>query len=91
MKTLAEFKRALKLGSVWETRHRSGRHWPERPVVTVGSKKVGFECENGTVSYLHFPKASDYSFDDGWAQLSIEDEGTKTKYALLKYKLIEKS
>jgi len=75
MKTLADFKRALTVGRVLqyiyhETTFYKGEtgkiaykqtsYEPEkRTVKTVSSSQVSFTKENGTVTWLQFPKASE--------------------------------
>jgi hypothetical protein len=70
MKTLAEFKRALKVGSVWNCIHvlnenRSG----DRIVVKVQANSVCFLTQDGTNSWLNFPRASEYEFDNGYVKI----------------------
>lgn len=73
MKTIAEFKRALSVGTlVHTTHHQTSKRDPEtgkivfsdtdmgtRPVSVLKSTQVGFLTERGTVSWLQWPKASE--------------------------------
>lgn len=70
MKTLTDFKRALTLGSIWNCTHvSSGKSLGDRTVVKVQSNAVTFENIDGVTSSLYFPKASEYEFNNGKAEI----------------------
>ena len=70
MKTLTDFKRALVLGSIWNCIDcRNGRSMGDRTVSVVQKNAVAFLTVNGTNSWLRFPKASDYEFNNGYAEI----------------------
>lgn len=63
MKTLADFKRALVVGSRWHCFHElHSSNYGDREVVFRDSVKVGFKATEGVligkISYLYFPKAN---------------------------------
>ena len=68
MKTLADFKRALELGSVWMRKHVNEDKWVERKVIKTGSTFVCFagedtkHAENGVT--FTFPKASEFEINE---------------------------
>lgn len=65
MKTLADFKRALQVGSKWECMHvPTGTNLGFREVAKTKSNGVGFGMPDGRVSWLYFPKASEIEFDE---------------------------
>jgi len=73
MKTLADFKRALTLGSKWKYTYFQ---WDGenaipylqtqcvREVGKVQSNAVAFLTDKRTLSYLHFPKSSEFQIND---------------------------
>lgn len=76
MKTLADFKRALTLGSKWETYyHRSFAHMGVGEVVKVKSNGVAFLREGKKEpSWLYFPKASCFKVNaSGNAQIYTQE------------------
>ena len=63
MKTLADFKRALKVGTKWEAyNYIYDRSLGIREVAKVDTVKVGFKSAMG-ISYCDFPKASMIKFN----------------------------
>ena len=59
MKTLADFKRALTLGSKWHAIHASGHDMGIRTVAKVQSNSVAFKTEGKeALSWLDFPKSN---------------------------------
>ena len=74
--SLADFKRALTVGSVWEATYL-GEGIREvlgiRPVVIKQSNSVAFKTPNGA-SWLEFGKAKNYSFNSG--SVFVKDEIT---------------
>ncbi len=71
MKTLADFKRALTPGSKWETFHvLYNSSMGVREVATIRSNSVGFRNElTGKISWLDFPKASQFKINNGMAEI----------------------
>lgn len=68
MKTLADFKRALIVGSKWKTYNHLCGDLGVGEVIKVRSKDLIFERigKNGEkkISYFEFPKASDFEVDN---------------------------
>ena len=60
MKTLADFKRAMSVGSQWYRKHVNEADFVERTVVKRGSNHVKVADNNGKEAYLDFPKASEF-------------------------------
>ena len=87
MKTLADFKRALSLGSVWEGWHlQSGTSLGVREVCKVMYDGVRFKLADGRESAMDFPKASGFRIDnEGYAVIRREVDGQE----ILKYKLVK--
>lgn len=88
MKTLADLKRALSVGSKWQGFHHfQNRDLGVREVSKVQSKAVAFATPGGD-SWLEFPKASQVKFDaDGNGFTLVNDQGQ----AVLSYKQVDKS
>lgn len=97
MKTLADFKRALSVGSKWHTKlMKYGTDIGVRPVSKVRSNGVSFRTvrPNGEVcdSYLDFPKACNVKFrEDGTVEIWAEarPELNEPAYCKLTYKKVE--
>ena len=87
MKTLADFKRALSLGSVWEGWHlQSGTSLGVREVCKVMYDGVRFKLADGRESTMDFPKATGIRFDDeGYVYLKRQSDHME----ILKYKLVK--
>lgn len=66
MRTLADFKRALTLGSKWKTHyHPLHEYWGKGEVVKVTGKAVAFKREGlASHSWLDFPPATHIRFND---------------------------
>jgi len=60
MKTLADFKRAMQIGSQWYRKHVHENDWTERTVTKVGSGYVSVATNEGKEVRLDFPKASEF-------------------------------
>ena len=71
MKTLADFKRAMRTGTKWTAFHMaSNSTLGTRECVYVDTVKFGFKTETGTTSYCDFPKAKDVKFlEDGMVHI----------------------
>jgi hypothetical protein len=73
MKTVADFKRAMILGSLWNSIHvKSGMDTKGRMCKVTNS--VGFALtvpENDKLSHCDWPKASDASFSDDGNTVTI--------------------
>lgn len=68
MKTLADFKRALTIGSRWQLVHAYGKN-SMRTVAKVRSKDIGFKLdEKDVISWLDFPKSSELKFNGEWVE-----------------------
>lgn len=81
MKTLADVKRAMVIGSVWVSESPLWRGAPSktRTVTKVTASGVGFDTlradESRVVSWVYFPKAADVKFVDGWVEFWGEWQG----------------
>ena len=83
MRTLADFKRALTLGSKWLAVHnQSGNVLGVRTVGKVQVNGVGFKSEGkDNLSWLYFPKASEFE-TDGRQAFIFSPEVTEFSYSL---------
>lgn len=88
MKTLADFKRELTLGSIWE-----GYNWIIN--VTLGIREVAIVQRNGVAfmnpktnnhSWLYFPKAENLKINNGIVEIYSRDNGK----LLLTYQKVQK-
>ena len=65
---LAQFKRALTIGSVWQAYHYDHKHNKSdlgaRPVSIKQSNAVAFKTKEDKDSWMHFSKAECYEFKD---------------------------
>lgn len=61
MKTLSDFKRSLIPGSTWKRKHVQEMNYSIVKVACVNTVSVGFENLNGKITWLYFPKASEFS------------------------------
>lgn len=72
MKTLADLKRKMKIGSKWEAIHFNGWSPGVREIAEVKTNKIGFKTvrENGEIvtSWVDFPKAKNILFQNGWVE-----------------------
>lgn len=75
MKTLADFKRALSLGSKWKLQNHLFNFEREQVVTATFSNQVQFTTNNNTVSGLYFPKARNIKCNDNTV-LVFNDAGT---------------
>lgn len=75
MKTLADFKRSLTIGSRWGAFHvPSGTHLGIGEVVAVKSNSVAFKREGKErPSWLDFPKASNFKAYNEYAEIYWQD------------------
>lgn len=65
MKTLADFKRALTVGSKWHALHASGQDLGVREVAKVQSCSVAFKREGKEeFSWLSFPKSTEFQINE---------------------------
>jgi len=85
MKTLADFKRALTVGSKWELRNHlwDGTPLAIRTVERLQAKEVAFRVKDG-LTWLTFPKAKQVKIRDGVVEI-YSTIGT----LLLSYKAVE--
>ena len=98
MKTLAEFKRSLTIGSKWHCYHELHHcTYGEREVVFKDTVKVGFKIYDGLlkdsdrVSYLYFPKADLVEFKDNEIRIfwPASEAYEKLRRHVLTYKKVE--
>lgn len=90
MKTLADFKRALEVGSMWLAHnHRYNSSFGVRKLAEVKSTKFGFENVNKdgsvTVSWCDFPKACNIEFVDGGEVKIYVQWAVDERFHLLSY------
>lgn len=104
MKTFADFKRALAVGSTWKGIHHLGTYTgrdpagkaiyepkdlPARKVTRQQSNGIAFEPMDGKgESWLYFGKASDWKIDGDTAQYFETDNDGKQQL-LLTYTLVK--
>lgn len=74
MKTLADFKRALKVGTKWEGfNHYYQSSFGVRELSKVQSNSFAFKTVEGKDSWIDFPKSKDIKFkDDGTVEIYKE-------------------
>lgn len=97
MKTLADFKRALTVGSKWETKHvKYGTSMGIRPVSKITSNAVFFKTVDSegktSESRLDFPSARDIKFlEDGTVEIWRNGDPVvgDPPYCMLTYKKVE--
>lgn len=93
MKTIADIKRAMILGSQWHCIHHGfSPNWTEtdmgiRPISIVQSNSVAFKTSKGTDSWIQFPKKAQVIFHNE-NSFSIIDPSFGLK-PLLTYTLIK--
>lgn len=63
MKTLADFKRALVLGSKWRAYNEYCGDLGIREVEKLQKESVCFKTEQGKTSWLQFPKATEFEIN----------------------------
>ncbi len=79
MRTLADFKRALVPGSVWEFYHSGTGKTRTSPVYKLQTNSVAFasaDADSTHLSWLEWPKAKDVSFvtqTDGRVSIRIKN------------------
>ena len=91
MKTLADFKREMKVGTRWRGyHHRYLLNFPGREVIKVTSTQFGFlDPETGKISWCHFPKASDIEITgDDFVNIYVDYGKPRGRVKLLTYKKI---
>ena len=70
MKTLADFKRAMQVGTVLKRKHVNEAGESLRTVSRVKSNGIWLLAENGKEAFLGFPKASEFEINgDGEAEI----------------------
>lgn len=78
MKTLADFKRALQIGSKWKTHwHPANEYWGIREVVERNSTGVSFpNPKSGKNSWLHWDGgAKEFQFDGSNTVIRLDYNG----------------
>ncbi len=63
MKTLTDFKRALIIGSKWNAYNEQCGNLGIREVEKVQTQSVAFKNDQGKISWLQFPKASEFEIN----------------------------
>lgn len=63
MKTLADFKREMQLGTEWYRKHANEGDFSERVISKVGSDHVWVRSNEGKEARLDFPKASEFEIN----------------------------
>lgn len=87
MKTLADFKRALTVGSMWRVTWLDGST-STRPVHKVQSNGVYFALPDGRNSFLDFPKAFDFAINEHGQALIYGRTGKEERQVILKYERV---
>lgn len=81
MKTVADFKRSMTVGTVWKATHAFIGANPS-PTKDMGTRECGLantanfafkNPESGELSYCDWPKKAEFSYNDG--VVTIEKEG----------------
>ena len=63
MKTLADFKRAMTVGTVWMRKHVNEIDFVKREVSRVKTTGVWIKDEYGKEVFLDYPKATDFEIN----------------------------
>lgn len=84
---LAQFKKAMVVGSRWETVYIGQRLGLITRTIKIqqtnGVKFSPLEGQKGTGSWHYFGAAKDYSFDDGVITASFDNGSAYAKYKLI--------
>ena len=87
IKTIADFKRAMLLGTTWEATHEYTNNNPTPPkslgvreVGLVRATSFGFKTDRGTISYCGWPKKSEFSTEDNGNVAVITTDFCKLRY-----------
>ncbi len=64
MKTLADFKRAMQVGTVWYRKHVNEKEFVKRTIASVHSNHVYVMDEEGKKAMLDFPKATEFEINE---------------------------
>lgn len=84
MKSKADFKRALEVGSKWHAYHHPmNRDMGVRPVKRVQTKSVTFLTPDGRESWFYLPKTEDLKFIDDKTVEVYEDSELVLTYTLV--------
>lgn len=82
IRTIADFKRALIVGTHWEAYHKYlGEHPTEQKSLGIRTVAVnrgigfGFETDRRTISYCDWPKKAEFSTEDGGNVVVITEPG----------------
>ncbi len=90
MKTLADFRREMKVGTRWEGYHYGEeKYLPEREVKNVDRNRFSFyDPETNVESGCNFPKSSHIEFDsEGWVNIYFHPWGGD-RFKALGYKKV---
>jgi len=87
IKTIADFKRSMVVGSTWETTHKYTTNNPIPPK-SLGIRKVGkvqsnsfaFITDSGNLSWCDWPKKSEFSVVDNGTTVVITKEFCELRY-----------
>jgi hypothetical protein len=87
IKSIADFKRAMVVGSVWEALHEYINNNPTPPknlgirrVGHVQSNRFAFETVNGELSWCSWPKKSQFSTEDNGNTVVITTDFCRLRY-----------
>jgi hypothetical protein len=87
IKTIADFKRAMLLGTTWEATHEYTDNNPTPPknlgireVGVVRTTNFGFKTGRNTISYCDWPKKSEFSTEDNGNVVVITTGFCKLRY-----------
>ena len=87
IKTIADFKRAMTIGTKWEATHKYTNNNPTEPK-SLGIRECGlnntvdfgFLTDRGTTSYCKWPKKSEFSTEDNGNVVVITTDFCELKY-----------
>jgi len=93
MKTIADFKRAVTVGSKWHTTHNFVTNGINEPIKDMGVREVGkvqsncfaFRTLSGELSYCDWPTKKEFSVEND-GKTAVLNSG----FAILNYTEVEK-
>ena len=91
MKSVADIKRAMVLGSKWKAFHHPfSKDMGIREIGKVMSNQVAFKTETGSLSYIDFPKKKDVVFNspDSFTIFYTDDVNRGKPEAVLTYERV---
>ena len=87
IKSIADFKRAMRIGTRWEALHEYINNNPTPPknlgireVGKVQSNSFAFKTESGALSWCDWPKKSEFSTEDNGNTVVITTDFCRLRY-----------